>query len=911
MTSGLVCYQDSLWAQLAESDQFGLKMLMLAGLPRRAFADGELRSAGPLVQPFVDPSQVERIAPLTTLLRSRFESEDSWLPTTRKAQQNLLAWLLISEDPQRRLVVQDVSPLMHQRSLVEHVLGDNNLSRVLIGDEVGLGKTVEAGLITQRLLASQPDLRVLYLAPARLVKNVAIEFQRLGIEARTWISGSGSDARVATDRVVIASINKSVFDKNASQLIAAAPWDLIIADECHHLSDYAHGGGSPNAGYRLVRDLVAGQRVERGRLLLLSGTPHQGNSIRFENLLDLLRREHETIADVAGRVIYRTKESIRDWEGRPLFPKRDVRPPRLARLGEAWMDWYARVGDLYDVRDTTNSGRVRAGGWAKGQALQWAASSVEAGLGYLVRLAIRRLRWDLSNPELSAALISLRPYRGGSIDESLPDLYSRLEKQIGAIESQEDAEELEDVEVAWQPDATVLAELLLRGTELKRNNADAEKWRVMGDLLREAGHEKVVLFCQPVETVGVVAKQIEAQFGVRCAIIIGGQSESERAAEIDRFRDRGGAQFIVSSKAGGEGLNLQISRRLLHLDIPWNPMDLEQRVGRVHRFGSRQTILVDTIVVPGTREADAYRVARDKLRLIADELDPEHFELLFSRVMNLVPPEELAAVFAAPQPLSPGDETENKIAAIVRLGYDKLSSFTAHYSDGARRLRDIDPGGAEWTDLREFLKRVCSAETALPGNRPIFSLDDDETVSSETQVQTLQVFNTKFVCDETDGLPCHDADGLPLPRLGMDSKLVMTKVRERLEDVGESSVGAVKLDGSLLGIADGRTSLLVFLGVQRLTFSGGIAEEKSLELLAYLVSDEGQYEAVDRSKVALVVRHVYQAERQARPMRSEPLLNALSDMLPALTDSARRISQGQEASQLAIWPISCFLATFS
>ena len=99
---------------------------------------------------------------------------------------------------------------------------------------------------------------------------------------------------------------------------------------------------------------------------------------------------------------------------------------------------------------------------------------------------------------------------------------------------------------------------------------------------------------------------------------------------------------MVSSRAGGEGINLQVARRLVHIDVPWNPMELEQRVGRVHRFGSRATVLVDTLVMRDSREEEAYAVADQKLRMITKALvPPDRFDALFSRVMTLIPPEEL------------------------------------------------------------------------------------------------------------------------------------------------------------------------------------------------------------------------------------------------------------------------------
>ena len=183
---------------------------------------------------------------------------------------------------------------MHQRSLVEHVLNSPDLRRVLIADKVGLGKTVEAGLIMQRLLQVDIANRALYLAPARLVRNVVAELARLGLDARRW-TATDSDTRLDRDRVVVASVQKSVRDGNAEALLAAGPWTIIVADECHHLSDWADGGGSPNAGYRLLNRLISAQRPDVGRVLMLSGTPHQGHQAQFENLLALLRFPGEVL----------------------------------------------------------------------------------------------------------------------------------------------------------------------------------------------------------------------------------------------------------------------------------------------------------------------------------------------------------------------------------------------------------------------------------------------------------------------------------------------------------------------------------------------------------------------------------------------------------------------------------------
>src|SRR5262249_44461200 len=157
------------------------------------------------------------------------------------------------EDPQRRLDSRPVNTLAHQVSLVRHILASPDRRRVLLADEVGLGKTVEAGLVIQELIAASHGLRVLYLAPARLVDNVRAEFDRLGLRFRQWSSDNG-DARL-DDRCVIASIHRAVHPAHYQRVLDSSPWDVIVVDECHHLTDRAEGGGSATQKYQLVKAL--------------------------------------------------------------------------------------------------------------------------------------------------------------------------------------------------------------------------------------------------------------------------------------------------------------------------------------------------------------------------------------------------------------------------------------------------------------------------------------------------------------------------------------------------------------------------------------------------------------------------------------------------------------------------------
>jgi SNF2 family DNA or RNA helicase len=896
-----VTYRDQAWSVLDTVTWLGRSTLVLAGLPGRCYTDEELKRLPSRLERFVDIREVQRHPTFAESFIDRVQSGEAWLASTRRAQNNLLAWYLLAEDKQRRLHVRDVAPLMHQLSLVEHVLSDTHYQRFLIGDEVGLGKTVEAGYITQQALRSQPDLRILYLAPARLCNNVAREFERLGISVRKWTAGPGSDARLSTDRVIIASIHKASLEQNALQLVLAGPWDVIIVDECHHLSAWSPNGGSANSGYRLVKSLLGGQRSDRGRLILMSGTPHQGNEERFKNVLQLLCRDDETIDDVAGRVVYRTKEMVTDWHGRPLFPKRNLRPARIARLGEAWTSWYNRIGELYDGQQATTRSQARAGGWAKGQALQWAASSVEAGLGFIVRLAIRRLSWGPSNPALAEALAALRPYRGGPIDEPLTALHARLVQQIGILDETEDAEDVEDAREPWRPDDAATARLLYDGVELKRNTADSEKWRVVDELLQEAGSEKVVLFCQPVETVEVVARHLLHRFGRQPAIIIGGQTETERSAEISHFCDPNGAQFIISSRAGGEGLNLQISRRLIHLDVPWNPMEMEQRVGRVHRFGSRATILVDTIVVPETREAHAYRIARDKLRLIAEQMvDSSQFESLFGRVMSLVPPEDLASVLGAAPETAVANETENRIATIVKAGFDKFHSFQSTFAEGAANVVALDPGRADWSDLRTFLKRAANAEEGLPGTIPTFTSENDNVLTNEQQVQTLNVFGSQYVCDETEGIPCADSMGRPIGRIGLNSPQVLDRLRQDFGTSPADLLGAIRISDRSLLPTGMIAPYLIFVATQPISFDSNEPSDLPITLRVFALLASGIQEA--RDNLDGLINAIITSDRQMRPTVVDDRLRSFEN------DISEHLRNETIATgiPLAVWPVAMF-----
>ena len=276
-------------AVIRRYEEWGLFSIDLAGPPRRFWADGEVPSV-PIVDMGIDAERVEVVATPSQLLAS-VPDGDSWASLTRRSVARLRAFFLLAEDPQRQLNARQVNTLAHQVSLVRHVLDAPALKRVLIADEVGLGKTVEVGLLIQELLATHPRLRILYLAPARTVRNVRRELARLELQFRQW-TAADRDATLK-DQLVVASIHKAVHGANSEQVLNSGPWDVVIVDECHHLTDWEPGGGNPRENYRLVRDLLAKLDVD-ARVLFLSGTPTRGikHASRTFCACSGARREH-------------------------------------------------------------------------------------------------------------------------------------------------------------------------------------------------------------------------------------------------------------------------------------------------------------------------------------------------------------------------------------------------------------------------------------------------------------------------------------------------------------------------------------------------------------------------------------------------------------------------------------------
>jgi Helicase conserved C-terminal domain len=429
-----------------------------------------------------------------------------------------------------------------------------------------------------------------------------------------------------------------------------------------------------------------------------------------------------------------------------------------------------------------------------------------------------------------------------------------------------------------------LESLIEEGISIVKEAGD-EKWEFLKThVLDTAGKEKIVFFAQPIETVTALARFLENVSGRSPALIVGGQGESERNAQVEMFRRLDGPQFLVSSRAGGEGINLQVARRLVHIDVPWNPMDMEQRVGRVHRFGSRETIIVDTLVVKDSREADAFRIAREKLKLITVTLvEKERFETVFSRVMCLLSQDELQSVMLnnLTSPMDAHDE--QKLSAMVQEGFQIWKDFHHRFGQQQKSIQQQDPGLATWDTLVRFLEQYGGGDRQSGYQRQRFLRNAKSINRIEDEATVLRLSDGKsYVCGDYGESLIYAPDGAIAAKCGLNIKVVADALRKAAFPDAATGAGYLRWP-SELPLPNEATSLpfgVVVLLRQtiRMDKKGGWTEQSNS--LHCLVGGEGEFSEADKPAKKRLIEGLLAAT-----------IRKSSEDLPALTQAVTRTEE--------------------
>jgi len=570
-----------------------------------------------------------------------------------------MAYALFHSNTGGELSASRVNLLPHQILLVHDLVARED-RRLLIADEVGLGKTIETGMLLRELMARGEAERILIVTPAGLTRNWRDELEtcfRLHFEILNQdFSDHGSATWERHDRV-IASIDTLKVPRRVQRLLAARTWDLVVFDEAHHLSRTRTGRKTTTTqNYRLAEAL----RGHTRDLLFLTATPHQGNAYQFWSIVQMLNDQLFASPDdlsnrrglLARVMIRRTKREVTDAEGRAIFCRRQVSTESFG-LGPRERYFYERLSDylregynVAGVSQARTTANQRAIGFVMGTFQKIMSSSPRAILQALRRrllVLLTRKQIELEAARRRGATLAeeimrtqdemlllakeiLGLDRDLNIDAEgyvarvrrriLRKLEESYETTSWSLDPDEEAEDGVFAEADIPNEIEKVRELIGLVPDGRDRRFDTLV-RAVSDLTRANAGERFVIFTQYRDTLEFLREELGSIFGLhRIATIKGGPIEDKIAA-VESFWEDDGARVLISTSAGGEGINLQIGRILFNYDLPWNPMAVEQRIGRIHRYGQRETVQVYNLVAEDTVEERIYGILETKLQEIA------------------------------------------------------------------------------------------------------------------------------------------------------------------------------------------------------------------------------------------------------------------------------------------------------
>ncbi|WP_228778181.1 helicase-related protein [Pseudomonas aeruginosa] len=475
-----------------------------------------------------------------------------------------------------------MEPLPHQIHLVHHIIASGNYNW-LIADDVGLGKTIETGMLLHALRQRDLIKRILLVTPAGLTKQWQEElYHKFKIED---FEIYGEDFFINEPRqwkmhdCVIGSMDRLKQEGHLESLLQAEPWDLVIFDEGHRLSRRQYGQKLDSSErYDLAKSL----RSQTEHMLLLSATPHQGMQDKFVALLELLRPERRTDLmalnvkpEILHDMVFRNhKADVTDAEGNFIFQGKITSALQVPSSTESiefdkTLQDYLRKG--YDAGEAL--GRTgNAIGFVMTVYRKLAASSA-AAIHRALCNRLQRLLDDEAN--------------------GLSDEEPRDQRYLGEWEEQftSDAREF------FAGEVQLLKDLIAEAAALKANDLKLKLFieDIIGKIHAANADEKVLIFTEYRTTQNYLREALAGHYGSdQVELINGSMQHAERREAIKRFEEQG--RFLISTEAGGEGINLQSKCHVMvNYDLPWNPMRLVQRIGRLYRYGQKKKVVVFNI----------------------------------------------------------------------------------------------------------------------------------------------------------------------------------------------------------------------------------------------------------------------------------------------------------------------------
>ncbi len=621
--------------------------------------------------------------------------------------------------------------LPHQVEAVYDVMLPQPRIRHLMAHDAGAGKTVMGGLLFKELASREPELRTLIVAPAALTvqwqrelrEKFLVEFEVVEREQLR------DNPHIWTDAHRLITSLPFARQADVQATLASVAWDLVLVDEAHHLAGYEQ---RETQAYKLGRTLARNTK----HLVLATATPHKGDRANFLKLLQLLDEaihQPEIVNQKApGQrgnplMLRRLKEEMVDFDGNKLFKPRLVEtrwhmiadnPPELA-LYTALTDY---VNKVYRAAERIG-GRVKVNTEFAMVILQRRMASSFASLEKSLR---RRRDGLLFAPELPQDELDWRDL------EEQPEASRWRQEAQAETASPARTQAQRDKEIAQLDDLLdKLAAVRDSGTETK-----VEKLR---EILLEMGvapgnDEKLLVFTEFKDTLDFLRGLFE-EWGYVVTQIDGSMNHVlRRQAETD-FRRR--CQVMLATEAAGEGINLQFCARMVNYDLPWIPTRLEQRMGRIHRYGQTRTAKIYNLTAGDTREGRVLLGLMERLDEMRTHLGDQVFDVVSTLVSDVSVEKLLAQVAVSPTTEASQDTALQALIRATQAGETRYKQWQEHpfaisteqfrQMQAASRQSRLTPEYAQHflvDTLRELNETPLAAPDATqpPGDAALFSL---------------------------------------------------------------------------------------------------------------------------------------------------------------------------------------------
>lgn len=647
-----------------------------------------------------------------------------------------------------------IIPLPHQLHVLNRTMETNNI-RYILADEVGLGKTIEAGMIIRELKSRGLVSRILVVCPTGLVTQWASEMQEKFHEKFQVILPSDYDTiRRLTDnddvygqfdQVISPMDSIKPIEKHAGwseekvekyneeriYSIINSGWDLIIIDEAHRVA----GSSGEVARYKLGNLLAQASPY----LLLLSATPHNGKTEPFLRLIRLLDADAFPNAksivreQVAPFLIRTEKREAIDNNGNLLFKNRIMHLVTIS-----WDDRNNLQRELYEmvssyVAKTYNKAlRNRKKNMCLIFLLIIMQRMVTSSTAAIRQSLERRLN----------VLLEQRTCVGNLREEDLDEL--NIEDGV------EDA--LEAISLDMELEIEELKQIISLAKQAQFQNQDAKVEPLLNEIdaiLSEDRTQKVIIFTEFVAT-QTYLQELLVNRDYTVTILNGGMSIDERNAAMQEFKTS--TSIFISTDAGGEGLNLQFANIIINYDLPWNPMKIEQRCGRVDRIGQQRDVHVYNFIVGETVENRVREVLEEKLSVILKEMGVDKYsDVLDSEVAEC----DFTDVYM--RSIGHASQVEKNLYPVEAEMKQQLTN-AQKYKDVIREEKDLTKlvGTESNFDVDSALRTMLTYYECWQGHDP--RLIDRISIADEEITQHLK---TELVQDRTAPLMSIQIDNFP------------------------------------------------------------------------------------------------------------------------------------------------------